>query len=77
MVSRGFGVLESLIFQIYMFVIIMIGIMTSNEKNVFLFPVVVVYIITAIGDAQWVLRQLINIEGFMVSAERILEFKQL
>ncbi len=69
--------LESLIFQIYMFAIIMIGIMTSNETNVYIFPVVVVYIMTAIGDAQWVLRQLINIEGFMISVERILEFKQL
>lgn len=77
MVSRAFGVVVSLIFQIYMLVIITIGIETSTEKNVYLFPVIVVYIITATGDIQWILRQIITIEGFMVSVERILQFNVL
>lgn len=74
MTSRGFGVLISLLFQIYMLVIIIIGIIDTDSQNAYLFPVIFVYIIIAMGDFQWILRQIMVVEGFMVSAERILQF---
>lgn len=60
-----------------MFVGVVLGIATSNKENAYLFPVVIVYIIMATGDIQWILRQIIVIEGFMVSVERILQFREL
>lgn len=75
MVSRGFGFYLSIITMIYMVIAITLQIGSTSSNR--LFAVTVIYMITVSEGIQWFLRQIITTESFMVSAERILQMKDL
>ncbi len=70
MVSRGFGLYETIINLSLMFVGMMVGIYQSTTDNSGLYGVTVIYLISFSEVFQWLLRQAITTESLMISYER-------
>lgn len=69
-VSRGFGLYETVINITLMFVGMMVGIYQSTTDNSGLYGVTVIYLVSFSELFQWLLRQAITTESLMISYER-------
>ena len=74
MVSRGFGFYETIFSIILMMAGMFLGIAVINHNNVGHYGVAVLYLIGICEILQFMLRQIISTESYLVSAQRMLQF---
>lgn len=71
-ISKGFGLLQSFLAICLIVASMFFGIHQSNPQNSKYYGVTVIYLITLGEVIQWIVRQIVVVEGLMVSAERVL-----
>jgi len=74
LVSRGFGFYETIASIFLMAAGMVLGIHVLHQTNTGHYGVAVLYLITVSEVLQWILRQMICLESYLVSAQRILQF---